>query len=110
MIAEGTFPFAREEIELETSPRVGDGVIVIDDETRVRFASPNAVSSMHRMGIHAYATGQLLARGRASTTPRRARRSTRACPSPRSSSAATCRCSLRVLPMLDGGEIASARS
>jgi two-component sensor histidine kinase len=60
MIAQGSFPFAREEIELETSPRVGDGVIIIDDETRVKFASPNAVSSMHRMGIHAYATGQLL--------------------------------------------------
>jgi len=60
MIAEGSFPFAREEIELETSPRVGDGVIIIDHETRVQFASPNAVSSMHRMGIHAYATGQLL--------------------------------------------------
>jgi two-component sensor histidine kinase len=60
MIAQGSFPFAREEVELETSPRVGDGVIIIDDETRVRFASPNAVSSMHRMGIHAYSTGQLL--------------------------------------------------
>ncbi len=60
MIAQGSFPFAREEIELETSPRVGDGVIIIDDVTRVRFASPNAVSSMHRMGIHAYAAGQLL--------------------------------------------------
>ncbi|HEX4490138.1 MAG TPA: sensor histidine kinase [Acidimicrobiia bacterium] len=60
MISQGSFPFAREEIELETSPRVGDGVIIIDDETRVKFASPNAVSSMHRMGIHAYANGQLL--------------------------------------------------
>ena len=59
MISQGSFPFAREEVELETSPRVGDGVVIIDDETRVKFASPNAVSSMHRMGIHAYANGQL---------------------------------------------------
>ncbi len=39
---------------------VGDGVIVIDAETRVKFASPNAVSSLHRMGIHAYAQSQRL--------------------------------------------------
>jgi len=61
MIAEGSFPFDVDEIEIESAPRVGDGVIVIDADTRVRFASPNAVSSLHRMGIHAYAQGQLLA-------------------------------------------------
>jgi two-component sensor histidine kinase len=60
MIAEGSFPFAREEAEIETAPRVGDGVIVVDGEARVQFASPNAVSSLHRMGIHAYAQGQPL--------------------------------------------------
>jgi len=61
MIAEGSFPFEVDEIEIESAPRVGDGVIVIDADTRVHFASPNAVSSLHRMGIHAYAQGQLLA-------------------------------------------------
>jgi two-component sensor histidine kinase len=61
MIAEGSFPFPVDEIEVESAPRVGDGVIVIDAETRVGFASPNAVSSLHRMGIHTYAQGQLLA-------------------------------------------------
>jgi two-component sensor histidine kinase len=61
MIAEGTFPFDVDEIEMESAPRVGDGVIVIDAETRVEFASPNAVSSLHRMGIHAYAREQRLA-------------------------------------------------
>jgi two-component sensor histidine kinase len=57
MVAEGSFPFERSEVELEEAPRVGDGVIVLDEERRVRFASPNAVSALHRMGIHAYATG-----------------------------------------------------
>ena len=33
-------------------------MILIDAETRVKFASPNAVSSLHRMGIHAYAQAQ----------------------------------------------------
>ena len=54
MIAEGSFPFDVDEIEIESAPRVGDGVILLDAETRVKFASPNAVSSLHRLGIHAY--------------------------------------------------------
>jgi len=61
MIADGSFPFEVDEIEMESAPEVGDGVIVIDGDTRVQFASPNAVSSLHRMGIHAYAQSQRLA-------------------------------------------------
>ena len=57
MVAEGSFPFDRGEVELEEAPRVGDGVIVLDETRRVRFASPNAVSALHRMGIHSYTTG-----------------------------------------------------
>lgn len=60
MIAEGAFPFAIEEEELESAPRVGDGALIVDADTRVRFASPNAVSALHRMGIHAYAQGMQL--------------------------------------------------
>src|SRR5258708_3921461 len=61
MVGGGTFPFEQEEEELETGPRVGDGAVVVDADTRVRFASPNAVSALHRMGIHAYAQGMKLA-------------------------------------------------
>jgi len=57
MLTEGSFPFAHSEVELEEAPRVGDGVIVLDEQRRVRFASPNAVSALHRMGIHSYTTG-----------------------------------------------------
>ncbi|MEX1009632.1 MAG: histidine kinase N-terminal domain-containing protein [Acidimicrobiia bacterium] len=57
MIAEGSFPFRQDDDEFEDAPRVGDGVIVLDPDLRVRFASPNAVSSMHRMGLHSYASG-----------------------------------------------------
>ncbi len=60
MIAEGTFPFRQDDDQFEDAPRVGDGVIVLDPDLRVRFASPNAVSSMHRMGIQSYASGVLL--------------------------------------------------
>jgi len=61
MIAAGTFPFARDETQLEEAPRVADGVIVLDDQLCVQFASPNAISSLHRMGIHAYTHGLQLA-------------------------------------------------
>jgi two-component sensor histidine kinase len=57
MVSEGTFPFRQDDDEFEDAPRVGDGVIYLDADLRVRFASPNAVSAMHRMGIHSYASG-----------------------------------------------------
>jgi two-component system, sensor histidine kinase PdtaS len=60
MIGEGSFPFPRDEVEFEDAPRVADGVIILDGEAQIRFASPNAISSLHRMGIHAYASGQRL--------------------------------------------------
>jgi two-component sensor histidine kinase len=61
MIAAGAFPFRHDDDEYEDAPRVGDGVIVLDRELGVRYASPNVVSSMHRMGIHSYSAGTRLA-------------------------------------------------
>jgi two-component system, sensor histidine kinase PdtaS len=61
MLYEGTFPFKGGAQVQEESPRVGDGVLFLDTESTVRYASPNAVSSLHRMGIHANAQGQRLA-------------------------------------------------
>jgi two-component system, sensor histidine kinase PdtaS len=60
MIGEGAFPFPRDEVEIGESPRVADGVIVLDEELRIVFASPNALSSLHRMGIHATPEGSQL--------------------------------------------------
>ena len=60
MVADGSYPFAREEVELETAPRVGDGAIVVAADTVVDFASPNAISVLHRMGIHAFPPGMRL--------------------------------------------------
>ncbi len=51
MIAEGVYPFAIDETELEESPRVSDGLLLIDASARVRFASPNAVSVLSRLGV-----------------------------------------------------------
>ena len=61
MIAAGSFPFPHDELEIEETPRVPDGVILVDDELRVVFSSPNALSSLHRMGIHAATQGLQLA-------------------------------------------------
>ena len=60
MMSEGTFPFPRDEVALEEAPRVADGVILLDDQLRIRFTSPNAISSLHRLGIHAYTPELLL--------------------------------------------------
>ncbi len=57
MIASGDFPFDAEDVETEEAPRVGDGVIVIDASGRVEYSSPNAVSTLHRLGVHANAEG-----------------------------------------------------
>jgi two-component sensor histidine kinase len=61
MIAEGTFPFHGLIGDSSAAPRVGDGVMVLDEEARVRYASPNAVSALHRVGISANAVGMRLA-------------------------------------------------
>src|SRR5258706_10148987 len=60
MISTGAFPFASDEAEGEESPRVGDGTLVIDADGRVEYASPNAVSALHRIGVHANAEGMRL--------------------------------------------------
>jgi two-component sensor histidine kinase len=53
MVGEGTFPFPSEELEVEGVPRVGDGIIRLDAEGKIAFASPNAVSALRRLGVTA---------------------------------------------------------
>lgn len=60
MIASGDFPFPSEDSDSKESPRVGDGVVVLDRTMAVEYASPNAVSALHRMGVHANPTGMRL--------------------------------------------------
>src|SRR5690606_1965753 len=57
MIASGSFPFADAEAVSEEAPRVGDGAILLDEATRVEYTSPNAVSALHRVGVHMNAAG-----------------------------------------------------
>ena len=60
MIANGEFPFPSEEVVTEEAPRVGDGVLLLDAAARVEYPSPNAISALHRMGIHGNAEGARL--------------------------------------------------
>jgi len=59
MVAAGTFPFV-EAHDPTASPRVGDGLVVLDASGRVEFASPNATSAFRRMGTNALPLGQPL--------------------------------------------------
>ncbi|MHB1584513.1 MAG: sensor histidine kinase [Acidimicrobiales bacterium] len=52
MVAESAFPFPDEDVGTEEAPRVSDGVVVVDAEGRVEFASPNAINAFHRMGVY----------------------------------------------------------
>ena len=60
MLAEGSFPFPNEEVATEEAPRVGDGVVLVDEEGRVRYASPNATNALHRMGMYSQIEGRRL--------------------------------------------------
>lgn len=53
MLSEGTFPNVGDLAMSRSSPRVGDGFIRLDSEGVVTFASPNAISAYHRMGLAA---------------------------------------------------------
>ena len=61
MVADSTFPFREEGVAGPGLPRVGDGIILIDGDGRVEFATPNAANALHRMGIYAPAEGRTLA-------------------------------------------------
>ncbi len=56
MIAAGDFPYEDKDDTAE-APRVGDGVLLVDAAGRVEYTSPNAVSALHRVGVHANAEG-----------------------------------------------------
>ncbi len=51
MVSEGTFPDVGDLAMSRSSPRVGDGFIRLDAAGNVMFASPNALSAYHRMGL-----------------------------------------------------------
>lgn len=51
MVAEGRFPFVGATADVDTSPRVGDGLLRLDHEGLVTYASPNGQSAYRRLGL-----------------------------------------------------------
>ena len=51
MVAEGNFPYQSAGSLFEPVPRVGDGLIRLDVNGTISFASPNAKSAFSRMGL-----------------------------------------------------------
>ncbi|MEH1012857.1 histidine kinase N-terminal domain-containing protein [Micromonospora sp. CPCC 206060] len=61
MVADGTFPPPRHPGETTSAPRVGDGLIRLDANGKVTYASPNAQSAYRRLGFSAHLVGEDLA-------------------------------------------------
>ena len=57
MLADGAFPVAHSGDRVLGSPRVGDGLIRLDEAGVVTFASPNALSAFRRLGVTADLVG-----------------------------------------------------
>jgi two-component sensor histidine kinase len=57
MVAEGRFPFRSVPSDPETAPRVGDGLLRVDADGTVGYASPNALSAYRRLGLTGNLTG-----------------------------------------------------
>jgi two-component sensor histidine kinase len=60
MLTDGTFPQNEGNPRGLSTPRAGDGFIRVDADGVVAFASPNALSAVHRMGWTADLTGNRL--------------------------------------------------
>jgi two-component sensor histidine kinase len=60
MVADSSFPFREAEVAGPGMPRVGDGIILIDERGLVEFSTPNATNALHRLGIYASTDGRSL--------------------------------------------------
>jgi two-component sensor histidine kinase/PAS domain-containing protein len=57
MVADGTFPAPDSPMEEGSGPRVGDGLVRLEPDGTIIYASPNALSAFNRLGV----TGNVLA-------------------------------------------------
>ncbi|MGA5130740.1 sensor histidine kinase [Streptomyces olivoreticuli] len=71
MIANGTFPFPGQQVDMDASPRAGDGLIRLDADGIVQYASPNGLSAYHRLGLAADLVGHHLGETTAQLAPSR---------------------------------------
>ena len=52
MFERGEFPYGEESRFQHRMPRLGDGLLLVNADGQIEFASPNAVSLLHRLGWH----------------------------------------------------------
>ncbi|WP_149361250.1 sensor histidine kinase [Lolliginicoccus suaedae] len=57
MICDGSFPLREDLAGIQSSPRAGDGLIRIGVDGVAEYASPNALSAYHRMGLSTEISG-----------------------------------------------------
>jgi len=69
MIAEGRFPHPGAQADFDSSPRVGDGLMRLDADGIVTYASPNALSAYRRLGLTADLVGVHLGKITAELAP-----------------------------------------
>jgi two-component sensor histidine kinase len=60
MISQGTFPLKGELHLTDSAPRVGDGLIRLDQRGEITYASPNALSAFNRLGWQSDLIGAVL--------------------------------------------------
>lgn len=58
MLAVGTFPYPGKGPDRELAPRVGDGLLRLQPDGVVSYASPNGISAYRRLGVHGSLTGR----------------------------------------------------
>jgi two-component sensor histidine kinase len=103
MIRDGAFPFPNTSGDW---PRVGDGLIVLDDSARVTWASPNALSSLSRLDANQNIIGRPVVELGFTDIPERALRSRRLMDGEVRSNDTDIQ--IRVLPFLSGERASGA--
>jgi two-component sensor histidine kinase len=58
MVADGTFPGPGDSLEEGSGPRVGDGILRVQTDGTIIYASPNALSALSRLGITGTVLGE----------------------------------------------------
>jgi two-component system, sensor histidine kinase PdtaS len=58
MIADGTFPNPNAGTEEAAGPRVGDGLMRLEPDGTIIYASPNALSALNRLGVTGVIVGE----------------------------------------------------
>ncbi len=61
MVSDATFPYREDTVAGPGMPRVGDGIILINEVGEVEFATPNATNALHRLGVYTSTEGKTFA-------------------------------------------------